>query len=251
MSETGLGEAGSEAAESAVVDAREAPPEEPKSALDLVVPLGATALIAAAMFVFTSPERTPIERLLVLGVPYLLLGVVAVFRLKQADALHLLKPRSGDLTFGALVAFLLYGTAFAFHALVTSPGEPHQAWVIRVYMLLGNALTDGVHLVAAAAALVGLLEELTWRGLVTPGLERRMGLLPANLLATLLFAAAHLPTVWTLSDPQVGPNPLLVLAALGCGGVWAYFRWRMERLPPVLLSHAVFTWAIVEFPLWR
>lgn len=186
-----------------------------------------------------------------LFVLYAAVSVLAVMRYRRRDEQHLIRPRTGDLTFGALVAFVLFGLAFVVHALVTGPGTPRHGWVIRVYMLLGDPLAESRHLVAAGAALVGLLEELSWRGYVTPLLEERMGTLKANALSTLLYAVAHVPAVWLLSDPTGGPNPLLPFAALGCGAAWSYLRWRMDRMPPVLLSHALFTWMVVEFPLWQ
>jgi uncharacterized protein len=223
--------------------------EERAAGLDwLLAPLVTVAVAAAFWF---GGSRSGQALLASLGGLYLLLGAFAVWRLKSADDLRLLKPRSGDFTFAALVAALLYGLAFVFHALVTSPGEPKQAWVMRVYMLLGDPLSPQRYLVGVAAAAIGLLEELTWRGLVTPALESRLGILKGNVLAVLLYAVAHVPTMWLLGDPTAGLNPLLVVASLGCGAAWSYLRWRMERLPPVLLSHALFTWAVVEFPLWR
>jgi uncharacterized protein len=217
--------------------------------IDWFVPPLVTVLVAAAFWFGGS--RSGQGLLIGLGALYALLGAFTVWRLRGRDEMRLLKPRAGDFTFAALVAGLLYGLAFVFHALVTSPGEPKAAWVMRVYMLLGDPLSPQRYLVGAAAAVIGLLEELTWRGLVTPALESRLGLAKGNLAGVLLYAAAHIPTMWLLGDPTAGLNPLLVLASLGCGTAWSYLRWRMERLPPVLLSHALFSWAIVEFPLWR
>jgi len=230
-------------------DQAERAPEGSSAALDWALPVLVTVVVAATFWLALSGKGPSL--FVALAVPYLLFGALVVVRLRKADEMRLLKPRSGDFTFGALVALLLYGLAFVFHALVTSPGEPRHGWVIRVYILFGDPLSQTRYLIGAAAALIGLLEELTWRGLVTPALERRLGLLKGNVVAVTLYALAHLATVWLLSDPAAGPNPLLVVASLGCGAVWSYLRWRMERLPPVLLSHALFTWAIVEFPLWR
>jgi len=230
-------------------------PPSQRSVLDaaaIPIALGVTVLVACVFhFAFTPANAGTRIPFLALGGLYAALGGAAIWRLRQRGELHLIKPRSGDLTFGALVGFLLFGLAFAFHALVTSPGTPRAGWIIRVYMLLGDPFAENRHLVAAGAALIGLLEELVWRGFVTPLLEPKLGVLKANVLSTLLFAGAHLPTMWALADSDAGLNPLLVLAALGCGAAWSYFRWRMERLPPVLLSHALFTWAVVEFPLWQ
>ena len=229
----------------------EVEPVEDTSLRPLALACGAALVVAGAFWYGLQEERAGgVSSFLALFVPYLLLGGYAVLRLRDRGELRLLRPRSGDLTFGALVAFLLYGLAFVVHALFTSPGEPREGWIIRVYLLLGNPLSDGRHLVALAVAAIGLLEELTWRGLVTPALEPRFGPLRAAALSTGLWSLAHLPTVFLLADPVAGPNPLLVMGTVGCGFAWSYLRWRMERLTPVLLSHGLFTWAIVEFPLW-
>jgi uncharacterized protein len=211
----------------------------------------ATLLVGLAVWIGFDPatQGTP-TLLIVLAAAYLVLGGVSVVRLRSRGELSLLRPRSGDLSIGALVAFLLYGMAFAFHALVTAPGLSGEGWIVRVYLMLGDPFSDARHLVAITVAVIGALEELTWRGLVFPALESRLGTLRAALLSVALFAAAHLPTLHRLTDPVAGPNPLLVIAALGCGASWTYLRWRVDRLVPVMLSHALFSWAIVEFPLW-
>jgi hypothetical protein len=41
---------------------------------------------------------------------------------------------------------------------------------------------------------------------------------------------------------DAGLNPLLVLAALGCGLCWSFMARMFDRLPPVMVSHAVFTY---------
>ncbi len=216
----------------------------------LAVSLGVTTLVAAGFTAALSPDATPRTSFLALFLPYLLFGGIAVARLRARDELPLLRPRSGDVTFGALVALLLYGFAFVGHALFTSPGELREGWIVRVYLPLGDPFAADRYLVAVAVVGIGLLEELTWRGLVTPLLEPRLGPLKAAALSTVLWSVAHLPTVWLLADPVAGPNPLLVLGTLGCGAAWSYLRFRMERLAPLLFSHALFTWAIVQFPLW-
>jgi membrane protease YdiL (CAAX protease family) len=217
----------------------------------LLLAAAIAAVVAAAFWFGLQEERAgSMTSFFALFLPYLLFGGYAVFRIRSRGELHLLKPRPGDLTFGALVAFLLYGLTFVVHALFTSHGEPREGWIIRVYLLLGNPFSDTRHLVAVGVTAIGLLEELTWRGLVTPTLEPRWGALRAAAISTALWSLAHLPTVFLLADPVAGPNPLLVSGTIGCGFAWSYLRWRMDRLVPVLLSHGLFTWAIVEFPLW-
>ena len=61
-------------------------------------------------------------------------------------------------------------------------------------------------------------------------------------LAALLYAVALLPSVYLLSDPSAGLNPLVVIAALGCGIVWSFMASLGGRLAPVIISHMAFTY---------
>ncbi len=233
----------------ASADAR--PEAEPDAGRPWAVALAVTALVAAAFVWGLKPQRQLTALPFVaIGAAYLATATLALGRLRARHELRLLRPRSGDVTVAALVAGLLYGLAFAAHVLFTSRG-PRSAWVFSVYVLLGDPFSDRHHLVAAGLALVGVLEELTWRGLVLPLLETRAGTLRASVTSSILYATAHMPSMFLLGNPTAGPNPLLVLASLGCGLVWAYLRYRTDRLAPVLLAHGLFTWAVVEFPLWR
>jgi membrane protease YdiL (CAAX protease family) len=82
-------------------------------------------------------------------------------------------------------------------------------------------------------------------------LTERLGWLRSWILQAVLFGVAHLPTMFLLGDPRVGPNPLLVAAGIAYSLVWGRLALRMDRLPPALFSHALFTWAVFEFPIWR
>jgi uncharacterized protein len=54
--------------------------------------------------------------------------------------------------------------------------------------------------------------------------------------------------VYSLRDPVAGPNPLLVMAAFGCGLVWTFLAGRFERLLPSIVAHLVFTYfSAVQF----
>ena len=44
---------------------------------------------------------------------------------------------------------------------------------------------------------------------------------------------------------------LLVLGALAGSVMWTGIYLRRGRLLPAVFSHALFSWAMVEFPLWR
>jgi membrane protease YdiL (CAAX protease family) len=61
-------------------------------------------------------------------------------------------------------------------------------------------------------------------------------------LTAVLYALAHSPTVVLLAAPPAGANPVLLLAAAGCGLVWSFLASVTGRLPAVIVSHAVFSY---------
>ena len=113
--------------------------------------------------------------------------------------------------------------------LTPSHWEPHHA---VVYIANGIVI----------CTFVPFVEELTWRGLVLSALTADLGNRRAWPIAAVAYGAAHVPTLFTLADPTVGPNPLIVFAALGCGLVWSFVASVLGRLPPVIVSHAVFSY---------
>jgi len=215
----------------------------------------AAVLVAAAMTLAMqkSMAGSPLA-LLALGVPYAVLAVLAILYLRREGTLgDKLRPRSGDLTFGALVTVMLFFGAIAGRKLLAPHGSIREAWVMRVYLQIGDPfLQQRVVGVSFAVIVVAILEELAWRGLVYTLVEERLGTRRAWPATAVLYAAAHLPTLVLLADPYAGPNPLVVLAALGCGLVWGLIVARTGRLPVAIFSHALFTWCVaVQFPLWR
>ena len=122
---------------------------------------------------------------------------------------------------------------------------------MRIYLQIGDLSAPGRNLLGAAVFTVAALEEIAWRGLVMRSMQDVTTGPRAAALTTLLYAAAHLPTVSLLRMPGAGPNPLLVVAALGCGMVWSLLVLRNGRLVPAVLAHAVFTWSLIELPLWQ
>jgi uncharacterized protein len=216
----------------------------------------AAVLVAAAMTLAMQKNMagSPLA-LLALGVPYAVLAVLAILYLRREGTLgDKLRPRSGDLTFGALVTVMLFFGAIAGRKLLAPHGSIREAWVMRVYLQIGDPefMQQRVVGISIAVILVAILEEIAWRGLVYPLVEERLGTRRAWPVTAVLYAAAHLPTLVLLADPYAGPNPLIVLAALGCGLVWGLIVARTGRLPVAIFSHALFTWCVaVQFPLWR
>ena len=127
---------------------------------------------------------------------------------------------------------------------------------MRVYLQIGDPDDLQRHLVvssACAVMVVAALEEITWRGLVYSAARgassARAAPGPRPPRSTRSRTCRRM---FLLRDPFAGPNPLIVLAALGCGLVWGLVVARTGRLPAAIFSHALFTWAVaIQFPLWR
>ena len=233
-------------------DRESAPPVvPPKAAIPLA--LGVTLVVGLVVrFAFDAEQAGSWEMLLALFGVNVVLVAVAVFVLAKEGVLASeLRPRRGDLTFGFLAALLMYGAAMAGRQIFLGAGTPRSWWVARIYMQLGDLSNNRMLYVGLAVLVIAGMEELVWRGLVMRTLRSSMGPLRAWLLSSVLYGAAHVATVTLLANPVAGPNPLLVAAALGGSLVWGHLYNRTGRLGPGLFAHALFSWAIVDFPLWR
>lgn len=222
----------------------------------MIIAFATVAIVAVAFALgLRASEAGSVIPLLALGVPYAGLSIWAGARLWRDGILgDRLRPRSGDLAFGAFVATMLFLGAIVGRMVLAPHQAAREGWLMRVYLQIGNPddLQRHLLLVTFAVMVVAALEEVTWRGLVYPALEEEIGTRRAWPATAALYAIAHLPTMYLLRDPFAGPNPLIVLAALGCGLVWGLMVARTGRLPAAIFSHALFTWAVaVQFPLWR
>ncbi len=225
----------------------------------LGVTLGSTGVLAWAF----SPERAGHGSMLAaIGVFYAVLAALALRRLHRRGELGArFRPAYGDITLGAAAAGALYGGARIVASLLAANGSVRELWIRGIYEQLGDPDAPGRMLVGVAVLVVAALEEIVWRGLVmlsiqdvaprdVGGARGRGAGVRAATISSLLYAGAHLPTLTLLRVPVAGYNPLLVLAALGCGMVWSAIVLRTGRLLPAVIAHALFSWSIVEFPLW-
>ena len=183
---------------------------------------------------------------MLLAVPYAALSVLAVYRLsRQHQLAPLLRFRPGDLSIGIGLALVLLGASWLVSRALLPPESAARAWLFRLLLLVGDTSRP-----AALATLLGLCaaEELVWRGFVQAELGARLGARRGWILGALLYAGAHVPTLFTLGDPGgAGPNPLVVLAALGAGSCWALLRERTGRLIPGFFSHAAFSYLATQY----
>ncbi|HTM44078.1 MAG TPA: CPBP family glutamic-type intramembrane protease [Polyangiaceae bacterium] len=196
------------------------------------------ALVLAVCNALSLRPQTALQPLgwLPLLIGYALLTTYALVRLhKEGVLLQRLSIKSGDLSVGVVLGFTLLGTAWLVKTRLIPADSVREAWTWQIHALLHSL--PGPLPQAALLVPVGLMEEIVWRGFIAHDLKEQLGRRRALPLAAALYAASLLPTVFTMSDPQAGPNPLLVLAALGCGVVWTFLALQTERLIAVTVSH--------------
>ncbi|MEM1029221.1 MAG: type II CAAX endopeptidase family protein [Myxococcota bacterium] len=230
-----------------------APPSStgrPATSAPIVPALLATAAVTAAAaataaFAWRLEHAGQPMQWVSFGGLYAVLLVMTVVYLAKTSRLDALKPRGGDLSFGALVAVGTYLVAVVLRTTVLD-GAPGLSWLIRTYAQLGELreiyVGPSVLLVAAAT-------EIVWRGGIQTALVDAPGPTRGWQVATVAFAAAQAPSLWLLSAVGTGPNPLLVALALGGGGVWGLIALKTQRLGISVAAHALFVWAVTQYPV--
>jgi membrane protease YdiL (CAAX protease family) len=226
-----------------------ASPAAKREAIVTAIAVTAVALVVLT-YAFDAERAGQSSMLAAVGGLYAVLGAVTLRRLRQRGELaSSFFPARGDITFAAVTAGVLYGGSRIAASIFATHGSPRELWVMRLYLQLG-AMPEH-KLLGLTVAIVAALEELAWRGLVMRALQEVTTDLRAAVATTLLYTLAHATTVVLLRMPGAGPNPLVALAALGTGFVFALLTVRTGRLTPAILAHALFSWSVVEFPLWQ
>ncbi len=225
------------------------------------------AVAIGSHFAFQLARAGQPSFLLWIGLPTVILAIIGAVRAHSHGDLYRrstfderggggagwLNVRSGDFTRGFAGAAVLFGGAYAFTKVVAPVGSDRESWLARLYLQLGDPTTlrKNVAFIVVAIIVMAAAEELVWRGLVTSLLEERVGSRRAWVWAAVLYALAHLPTMWALRDPVAGLNPVLPAAALAAGLVWGFMARRFERLLPGIFSHVLFDWVVLMmFRLW-
>jgi len=215
--------------------------------------LAVTALCAGAVALAFQPERAGTRTLLgILGCNYFGLAVVTLIWLRSRGVLaDRLRPAAGDISKGFALAALLYGAALLGHRLLTPTGSLREGWIIRFYLQIGEPAVTTAYPVALAVLLIGACSEIVWRGLVAELLVGAHGQTRGWLLSSALGALSWAPSMILLGDLAAGPNPAVVAAALASGLAWGLIAVRTRRLVPMVFSHALALWAVVQYPVWR
>jgi len=163
--------------------------------------------------------------------------------------------QSGDFTRGFAAAVVLFGGLFAAMRNFVPAGSVGQGWLARFYLHLGEpeALRAHVKLIVAVLIVIAASEEIVWRGWVAALLAESPwpGPRGAWVVAAVLRAVAQLPTMWLLTDPVAGLNPLLVFAVGATSLVWGAMAHVFGRLLPTFFSHVLFLWTVlIMFRFW-
>ncbi len=156
------------------------------------------------------------------------------FRLRE-----LLRYRRGDLALGAVVGLALLGLGWGALSVGVPAGSAVRAWVFR--LRIATAGLEGSWQTPALFAVV-VLEEIVWRAGAQAPFVARWGARNGWVAATLLYAAAHVPSAWATADAQAGVNPLLPLAALSLGAATGALVRFSGRLAPAIVAHGVFSY---------
>ena len=100
-----------------------------------------------------------------------------------------------------------------------------------------NSSRAAVYLVAFFATFTApLVEEVVYRGVLYSALQRRVGILAAVLLVTILFAAVHVPQYSSNNVPDYGTIIILLILSL----VLTLIRVKTKNLLPCIVLHTVF-----------
>ncbi len=228
--------------------------------------VGIVVVVAASShFAFQLGRGGQPSFLVWLAVPTIAIAVVGAVRAHRDGDLYRrssfddggglgwLNVRSGDFTRGFAGAALLFVSAWGFTKLVAPVGSDRESWLARLYLQIGDptSLRKSVVFVVLSILVLAVAEELVWRGLVTSILAELVGTQRAWVYAAVLYAVAQVPTLWALSDPVAGLNPVLPVAALASGLVWGFMARRFGRLLPGIFSHVLFDWTVLMmFRLW-
>lgn len=191
------------------------------------------------------PPSSGMSAWLGLALPYAGLALLAGLRLRRKGlARPLFRFRPGDPSLGFALAVVMLLSAWALSRLLLPLDSVGHAWLLRLFLLAGEA-SNGAVLVCFLA--IAACDEIVWRGWIQTELSSRFGVRRGWVVAAACYAAAHLPTLATLRDPAAGSNPLIVLTTLGCGLCWGFLRERTGRVVPGILSHAAFTFLASQY----
>jgi uncharacterized protein len=190
----------------------------------------------------TAPTRIAVSCLM-----SVVLGAIAITVLAKRGKLRdRIYPRWGDLSMGVLGATALIVATWAIRTLLSPRGVPRQAWLAQVYWFLGDPRElEAIAWVPWLLVLGAMMDEIVWRGWLQ---DRLSAVIPRGLgwvLTAALYGLQAVPTLFTLSDPAAGANPLLLTLALIAGLLFSFLTHVTGRATPSMIAHAAYSYFIL------
>lgn len=136
---------------------------------------------------------------------------------------------------GLLSAALLYGIFFAGGKIAAYLFSSAGSLINNVYSLKAGVSHGMVAILLVLV--IGLGEEIFWRGFFQKQLEDKYGF-TGVILAAGAYTLVHLPS----------GNPMLIVAAAVCGGFWGFMFYFFRSIWANMISHAL--WDVAIFILW-
>jgi uncharacterized protein len=192
-----------------------------------------TTLIATAMFAAALGLRTRIDPFASTGIAACVAIPLALRTLGRARLARLFTATWRQV---ALASALGIGLVLVTHAVFAVMPSTVRREILTLYISIEGDIPTP--LLAAITAAVVLTEELVWRGTALELLGPRY---------TSRIAAAALALMLYVVPQLVGGEWILVLAAVGLGGLSSWLRLATGGLVAPLVTHA--TWSIAIFVL--
>jgi membrane protease YdiL (CAAX protease family) len=171
------------------------------------------------------------------------------------DMASMTSQLGAELTMAIPVIFLIFLFGWGRSARLTSPLRPHSLrWVLppTLYTLCllfaalimstqvpegGFPALSGVIALLATVALIGLFEELLFRGILLRGLESKTGPVLALVVSSVAFGLMHYVN-WVGGQP-LGDTTIQVLHAIGAGFLYGALMLMTGSIWPSVFLHAL------------
>jgi membrane protease YdiL (CAAX protease family) len=154
------------------------------------------------------------------------MGLLLAVSLSLPAARGCLKPSLMRIATGLATGIALYGISVLSAAVIF---QLRPEWIPAARLLYSWKSEHSPLFITTTLVMIVLAEEVLWRGVVAQFLMKRWGRVTGVALAAAIYAVAHL----------AAGNPLLVIAAFGCGLYWGLLYAATDDLVTPAVSHLV------------
>jgi len=117
--------------------------------------------------------------------------------------------------------------------------------IVTAVFIIGTPPRTAMVFILVNTFLIGLSEELMFRGVLFQGLRSKLSIWPSIILTSLLFGSIHLLNALWLGNIKIAL--LQALAAACMGMLLMAIRIRTKSLDPAILFHAAWDFGLVSF----